>query len=321
MTEIKGRKMIASGQPYMDIKLYPVALKLGLPKTSKALTTPLLVETTLFGVSIPYRLYPNVIEEGGETHCVFYVAFNARAGRNEFVVGPTLVDAFAANARMYATAAGNFFGLTGYVSDYQVATAAMIDRSMNGDIVNAAANFGDSWAAALQDPGWWVLALGAIAAAGSTRPFPASTAARIRNPSSFPAVARALRTQENLQGLKITRSVQLIEQPTVFRHTITHDVPEASFARIQLEGRLRFSSAGKAHYGEGVYAWRANSTGIGRRWIDIEVPPGTAAELIQTPSGSWYRLLSPEGNSLPVRVVGHNFTAQEIALGRAAVGP
>jgi hypothetical protein len=321
MAEVKGRRTTASAQPYQDIKLYPVAKRLGLPKTNRALVSPLLVEATLFGVSIPYKLHPNVVDEQGEPRCVFYVAYNTRAGRNEFVVGPSLVDLFASNVGLYATAAGNFFGLTGYATDYQVSHATMVDRTMNGDLTGTVACFGDSWAQALQDPGWWAQSMTAFAAAGTPRPFPASTAARVGNPSSFPAVARALRTQQNLQGLKITRSVQLLEQPTVFRHTITYDPAPVSFARIEMDGHLRFASAGSAHYGEGVYAWRANSTGIGRRWIDIEVPAGTAAELIQTPSGSWYRLLGADGQTLPVRIVRHNFTPSELALGRAVLAP
>jgi hypothetical protein len=135
-----------------------------------------------------------------------------------------------------------------------------------------------------------------------------------------PAVERALSTQENLQGLQVARSIALLEKPTVFRHTITGDVPPVNFARIVKEGILRFSTGSKAHYGDGVYAWEANTKGVGARYIDIEVPSGTAAELLVTQAGKWYRLVSPQGNSLSVRVVGHNFTAAEVEFGTAALG-
>lgn len=318
---IKGNRIAAAAKPLNDIILYPVAQKIGLPRTSKALPSPVLVDTTLFGVGIVYRLYANCVVESGSDRCVFYVAYNARAARNEYVVGPGELDFFADNAGLYATAAGNFFGLTGYTQDYQVSSAAVVHQAASGDLVAAVGSLGDAWLQALQDPGWWVLALGSLTAASSAKPLNATAAARITNPQQFPAVARAMRTQANLQGLKVTRSVQLIEQPTVFRHTITGDVPAVNLVRIQQEGSLRFSTGAKAHYGEGVYAWRANASGIGRRYIDIEVPPGTAAELIQTPSGSWYRLVSPEGNTLPVRVVGHNFTDAEVAFGRQVLAP
>jgi hypothetical protein len=318
---VYGQRTPAATRPYEHIKLYPVAERIGLPRTTRTLFTALTVTARLFGVTIPYRLYPNCIEEGGNARCVFYVAYNTRASRNEFVVGPARVDKFDADSAWYASAAGNFFGLTGFYTDYQLSSAVTVEHLLNGDLIDAAMSFGDSWAEALQDPSWWVQVAGATAAATTGRPMAASTAARVRTPTSFPAVARALRTQANLQGLNITRSVQLIEQPTVFRHTITGDVPAVNLARIQQEGSLRLSAGIRAHYGEGVYAWRANATGIGRRWIDIEVAPGTAAELIQTPAGTWYRLVPPDGDTLVVRVVGHNFTPEEVTLGRRVLAP
>jgi len=315
MGAIQGQRIAAAADPFDDIVLYPVALREGLPKTSLTVPQVLTVTTSLYGVSITYKLHPNCVLNGNTPLCVFYVAYNTRADRSEFVVGPGLVDFFAEHAALYATAAGNFFGLTGYTSNWQISSGSTIHKGMNGNILGAFSKLGDSWLEALQDPGWWATALGStLALSEAPTSLRATSAARINRPTSYPSVARALRTQENIQNLPITRGVQVLEQPTVFRHTITTDVPQMSFLTIQEEGALRLSTGGaSAQYGEGVYAWRANSTGIGRRYIDIEVPAGTAAELLNTPSGSWYRLVPPDGNTLPVKIVGHNFTTNELA--------
>ncbi|HJS09057.1 MAG TPA: hypothetical protein VJ809_15415 [Pirellulales bacterium] len=146
-----------------------------------------------------------------------------------------------------------------------------------------------------------------------------AVAAAQRAQTNAPAVARALATQANLQSHKITRSVTLLQKPTVFRHSITADVKPASFAQIEKSRSLHFSTGAKAHYGEGVYVWPANKSGVGH-YIDIEVPAGTAAEQITVASGSWYRLVSAQGNRLSIKIVGHSFTQEEVAMGRMLVG-
>ena len=136
-----------------------------------------------------------------------------------------------------------------------------------------------------------------------------------------PAVQRVLATICNMQKKKVVRSVEMLERPTVFRHTITSDNPAATFVQIQRKGHLSFSTGGNAHYGDGVYAWPANAKGIGQRYIDIEVGAGNAAELLKFPNGSsWYRIVSPSGDTVTVRIVRHNFTPEELAFARKLVG-
>lgn len=140
-------------------------------------------------------------------------------------------------------------------------------------------------------------------------------------PPTSPAVERALSTQDNVRGVEVTRSVQRLQKPTVFRHTITHDNPVASFARIARQGFMNLAPQGyKAQFGVGVYAWEANATGIGARYIDIEVPSGTAAEYLTTPGGNFYRLVPATGDTLPVKVVSHNFTPAEVVRGNQMIG-
>ena len=130
-----------------------------------------------------------------------------------------------------------------------------------------------------------------------------------------------MRTQANVQGVQVTRSVALLDKPGVFRHTITHDNPPASFARIVKQGFMNLAKPGNsAQFGEGVYAWESGAKGIGRRYIDIEVPAGTAVEYLTTPGGKFYRLVPAAGDTLAVRVVGHNFPPAEVQLGNAMVG-
>jgi hypothetical protein len=156
-----------------------------------------------------------------------------------------------------------------------------------------------------------------VAAFGPTTELAVAAAQRAQ--TNAPAVARALATQANLQSHKITRSVTLLQKPTVFRHSITADVKPASFAQIEKSRSLYFSTGAKAHYGEGVYVWPAKKSGVGH-YIDIEVPAGTAAELITVASGTWYRLVSAQGNKLSIKIVGHSFSQEEVAMGRMLVG-
>jgi hypothetical protein len=131
-----------------------------------------------------------------------------------------------------------------------------------------------------------------------------------------PALARALQTQLNLQNHKLTRSVQLLQKPTRFRHTIRSDNPPATYYQIEKSGSLTYSTGAGAHYGEGVYVWEATKTGVGR-YIDIEVPAGTAAELLKVEGvGSWYRLVSASATNVSIKIVGHNFSQAELEFAR-----
>lgn len=133
-----------------------------------------------------------------------------------------------------------------------------------------------------------------------------------------PAMARLQNTALNVQGKDVGRSAEVLTAPKTFRHTLTADVPYTSYANIEKEGALRFSKGDKAHYGEGVYAWHAGQTGVGT-YIDIEVAAGTGVETLKVGGQSWVRMVPPEGNVLPVKIVGTNMPQSQIDMGRALI--
>jgi hypothetical protein len=135
-----------------------------------------------------------------------------------------------------------------------------------------------------------------------------------------PAMSRLQNTATNLQGKDVIRTAEVLTQPKTFRHTITADVPGVSYARIEQEGALRLSTGSKAHYGEGVYAWQPGQTGVGN-YIDVQVPPGTGVETIKVGNQSWVRMVPPEGNVLPVKIVGTNMPQSQIDMGRQLLKP
>jgi hypothetical protein len=135
-----------------------------------------------------------------------------------------------------------------------------------------------------------------------------------------PAATRLQSTARDLQGNNPIRTSEVLAEPKTFRHTITGDVPPVSYARIEQEGSMRLSTGAKAHYGEGVYAWHPNQTGVGT-YIDVQVPPGTGVETIKVGNQSWVRMVPPEGNALQVKIVGTNMPESQINLGRQLLKP
>ncbi|WP_315836075.1 hypothetical protein [Bradyrhizobium prioriisuperbiae] len=133
-----------------------------------------------------------------------------------------------------------------------------------------------------------------------------------------PAVERLKTTATDLQNKNPVRTVEVLTKPATFRHTLTASPQQMSYARIEMEGSMRLSTGGNAHYGEGVYAWPANRPGSGT-YIDIEVPPGTGVETLNVAGTKWVRLLPPQGNTLPVRIVGTNMPKADIEFGRKMV--
>jgi len=119
----------------------------------------------------------------------------------------------------------------------------------------------------------------------------------------------------NLQNKAVVRSGQVLKQPMVVRHSLNRENPMAAFGRIEKEGSVRISTGGNAHYGEGVYAWRAGEQKVGA-YVDIELPPGTAVETLQVDGKSWYRIVPPSGDRVKVKVVGTNLSEQEQKMGR-----
>jgi hypothetical protein len=144
---------------------------------------------------------------------------------------------------------------------------------------------------------------------------PAPTASPAPKLKLHPAEERLLNTQQNLQGKQVIRSGKVLTEPTVFRHDLTADSPMASYARIEKEGSMRLATGGKAHYGEGVYAWKLDKRAVGP-CIDIEVPADTAVETLTVEGKTWVRLVPASGNRLKVRIVNTNLTEQEKQMGR-----
>lgn len=134
------------------------------------------------------------------------------------------------------------------------------------------------------------------------------------------AMSRLQNTAKNLQGKDVIRTAEVLTEPRTYRQTITADVPGVSYARIEQEGSLRLSTGAKAHYGEGVYAWPPGQTGVGQ-YIDVQVPPGTGVETLKVGGQTWVRMVPPEGNVLPVKIVGTNLPQSQIDMGRQLLKP
>jgi hypothetical protein len=91
-----------------------------------------------------------------------------------------------------------------------------------------------------------------------------------------------------------------------------------SYAHIEKEGSLELATGADAHYGEGVYAWPAGKPST-RAYIDIEVPPGTAVETLNVGGQRWVRMVPPNGDRLPVKIVGTNLSPAQIKMAREFV--
>ena len=84
-----------------------------------------------------------------------------------------------------------------------------------------------------------------------------------------------------------------------------------------MEGSMRLSNGVNAHYGEGVYVWSAKTAT--KTYIDIEVPAGTGVELLEFGNQRWYRLLPESGDVLPVKIVGTDLAAEQLAFYRGFI--
>jgi hypothetical protein len=145
--------------------------------------------------------------------------------------------------------------------------------------------------------------------------FAAAAVAAARSPA---AVSRLRNTAVDLQNKNPLRTYDVLASPKQFRHSLTADIKPASFAQIEKEGSMRFSTGAEAHYGEGVYAWEAGKQGVGT-YSDIQVPAGTGVETIEVEGSRWVRMLPPGGNRLPVKIVGTNLAQDLIAWARKFV--
>jgi RHS repeat-associated protein len=122
------------------------------------------------------------------------------------------------------------------------------------------------------------------------------------------ACQRAIETRVNLTSVPMTKTLENAAGRT-FRHNIREGYAEIAAlrsAQIEDTGKMYMSVGERAQHGPGVYAW-AGDRQTKLFYIDIEVPPGTVAEKIMDEQGNYfYRLVPPEGEELPVKVVGTN---------------
>jgi hypothetical protein len=262
------------------------------------------VEFTFLGVQVKYRIVPQCVGKHPNFKVLYYIAYNFRHERSEHAISPDKLDEYLENIDTYYYAACSGFP----EAPYEVGSALVPIHIMNGEWGEAWSALGRAWGAALKDPQWWAMAL------------PATGAALMAGRSSgAAALSRLKTTQDNLLKQSVTRSSAVLKKPAVFRHTLTADVKPTSYAGIEKQGSMRISKGGNAHYGEGVYAWPKDTPAVGT-YIDIEVAAGTAVETIHVNGQTYLRILSAEGNTVPVKIVGTNLTAEEIAFGRRIVG-
>jgi hypothetical protein len=98
-----------------------------------------------------------------EPRLVYFVAYNQRAGRAEWVVGPDDMERFRSQLEFLMIVAGNFYGFASEPSRYAVDTAQIGHLVMKGDLKGAIRTLGKSWMAALRDPNWYLQAIPATA--------------------------------------------------------------------------------------------------------------------------------------------------------------
>jgi len=154
---------------------------------------------------------------------------------------------------------------------------------------------------------------------GSGEPAPPRAALpRLPEP---PAMTRLRNTASDALKKNPLRTAEVLSSPRVYRHSLTAQNPPASYALIEKEGSMKLSDIrGNAHYGEGVYAWPAGSGEAGK-YIDIEVPPGTGVETLKVGNETWVRMVPPNGNRLPVKIVGSNLSPAQIEWGKKLAQP
>jgi Domain of unknown function (DUF4157) len=141
-------------QAWQDVELYPI-VEDQLPTDIFSLSSG----TISSGI---YRIHP-LVRNHDDPHVVYYAAYNTRAQRTEYAIGPAYLDFFLQHTTLYMIAAGNFFGILGHPSPHEVSTGKVISRGIRGDILGAVRALGQSWLQALQNPNWLVQALGATA--------------------------------------------------------------------------------------------------------------------------------------------------------------
>lgn len=309
MARLIGNHISFDPKKFRAIVLYDVAVANGLPP-ALGYQRVFRIATRYLSIDVQYDLNAMVEMREGKPVCIYYVAYNTLYERPEYCIGPLQVEEFADNVNTYFVAATNFFGVLGHPSKYAIYTAASADAAMRGDITGIVKNFGKSWLAALQDPEWW------IGAGIGTGAHPSARSMATRMAQHERAYLRALRSRAALQ-YKVKRSIRVTSRPEKFFHIIANQPDYVIFGQIRKTGGLKMSTnLNTAHYGTGAYAYGHNvPRPTGKRYIDFEVPSGTAVELIEAPDGAFYRLVPPDGDAVPITITGSNFTPDEIRMG------
>lgn len=312
MARLIGEHISFDPKKFRAIVLYDVAVANGLPQ-AMGYQRVFRIATSYLGIDVQYDLNAMVEIRDGKPVCIYYVAYNTRFQRAEYCIGPMQVEEFAENVNTYFIGACNFFGVFGHPTKSDAYAAASGDAAMRGDIIGMVKNFGKSWLAALQDPEWWM-----SATAGTGAGYPTARSMATRMAQHERAYLRALRSRFSMQH-KVKRSIRVSSKPEKFFHIIANQPDYAILGQIRKSGGLKLSTKRhSAHYGDGAYVFGPDvPRPSGQRYIEFEVPAGTAIELIEAPTGRFYRLVPPEGEIVPIKITGTNFTPDEIRMGDA----
>jgi hypothetical protein len=176
-----------------DIQLYPV-VESDLPHTdfSAPSTNHIFVGN--------YRIVPQ-LRNSADPHVLYYLAYNKHANRNEYAFGPEYLDSFQSHDVAYMVAAGSFFGFFGNPKRYEVKSTQVGYLALKGDLKGAISALGHSWVEALQDPSWWLLAIGATATV--LRPGPPGTPPDVPPPQEPVAPGRPVTVRPFLSAQQI----------------------------------------------------------------------------------------------------------------------
>jgi hypothetical protein len=106
------------------------------------------------------------------------------------------------------------------------------------------------------------------------------------------AIARLKATQLNLQQANVYRLCGVTTEPMVVRHVINQISLQSKhpyfaglvYAEVKKNG-LRISKGGsQGQFGDGAYAWPADKDVGDKQFIDVQLPAGTALELLSVRS-------------------------------------
>ncbi|MBO0691768.1 MAG: hypothetical protein J2P58_02625 [Acidimicrobiaceae bacterium] len=107
-----------------------------------------------------YSVIPQIRKDTNEV--IAYVAYNPELRRNEFVIGPNELGFFFKHEALYKWLASSTYPIVGEPRPYEVQHGRMVASTLRGDPTGIASHFGAEWGYAVNDPVWWVRALGSV---------------------------------------------------------------------------------------------------------------------------------------------------------------